>query len=201
MDSPLTPKQKRVLDSIRLYARMRGYMPAVNDLSKLTKSAVSTVHGHLVTLKRKGWLKSDGTARGLSLVEQTTDPHSVVSVPIVGTIAAGAPIEAVEIREEPVTLSKSIAKPGSFALRVNGESMIDDHILDGDLVIVKPQATVANGEIAVALLNDNTATLKRVYRERQRIRLQPANSTMKPIYVKHLRIQGKVTGVLRRHKS
>jgi repressor LexA len=199
MESPLTPKQKRVLDTLRQYWRMKGYMPSVLELSKLTKSAVGTVHDHLVTLKRKGWIHIDGTSRGIRLAELLIETHNLVTVPLVGTIAAGEPIEAIETPGEPLTLPKSVAKPGAFALRVRGDSMVEDHILNGDVVVVRPQETVANGEIAVALLDDGTATLKRVYREKHRIRLQPANATMKPLYVTHLRIQGRVSAVVRLH--
>ncbi len=200
MEQPLTPKQKRVLDAIRTYSKFRGYMPSIRDLTKLTKSAIGTVHDHLATLKRKGWIRVDGTARGIQLLEDTIDRGNLVSVPVVGAIAAGSPIEAIQIPEDPLTLPKSAARPGAFALKVRGDSMIDDHIMDGDLVIIKPQPVVNNGEIAVALLEDNTATLKRVYKEKARIRLQPANASMKPIFVKRLKIQGKVTAILRLHK-
>ncbi len=201
MEKTLTPKQKRVLDAIRTYRQFKGYMPSVRDLGKLTKSAIGTVHEHIETLKRKGWIRTDGSSRGILLVEDVIDRGQLNSVPIVGTIAAGEPIEAIQIREDPVILPKTAARPGAFALRVRGDSMIEDHIMDGDLVIIKPQQAVGNGEIAVALLEDNTATLKRVFRERNRIRLQPANSRMKPIFVKRLRIQGKVTSVLRLHRE
>ena len=199
MEKTLTPKQKRVLDAIRTYRQFKGYMPSVRDLVKLTKSAIGTVHEHIETLKRKGWIRTDGSSRGIQLVEDVIDRGQLNSVPIVGTIAAGEPIEAIQIPEDPVILPKTAARPGAFALRVRGDSMIEDHIMDGDLVVIKPQQAVGNGEIAVALLEDNTATLKRVFRERNRIRLQPANSSMKPIFVKRLRIQGKVTSVLRLH--
>jgi repressor LexA len=113
------------------------------------------------------------------------------------SLEAGEPIEAIEVPEEPIILSRKVARPGSYALRVRGESMIDDHILDGDLVVVAPQQHINNGEIVVALLEDGTATLKRIYREKSRIRLQPANTKMKPVYTRKLTIQGKVTSVLR----
>lgn len=197
MELTLTPKQKRVLDTISMYRKLKGYMPSVRDIGKLTKSAVGTVHDHLATLERKGWIRTDGSARGIEIVDTRITISDMVSVPIAGTIAAGEPIEAIEVPEDPITLPRSLARAGAFALRVRGDSMINDHILDGDLVVIKPQSVVGNGEIAVALLEDNTATLKRIYREKSRIRLQPANAAMKPIFVKRLRIQGKVTAVLR----
>lgn len=201
MEQSLTPKQKRVLDAIRTYRDFKGYMPSIRNLAKLTKSAVGTVHEHIETLRRKGWIRTDGTSRGIELAQDVIDQANLTSVPVVGTIAAGEPIEAIQIAEDPFTLPKSAARPGAFALRVRGDSMIDDHIMDGDLVIVKPQAVVSNGEIAVALLEDNTATLKRVYKERNRIRLQPANTKYRPIFVKRLKIQGRVTAVLRLHET
>lgn len=124
-------------------------------------------------------------------------PDVGTQVPVVGCIAAGHPLEAIEVEGGSVVVPQAMARPGAFALRVRGSSMVDDHILDGDLVIVAPQPRVDNGEVAVVLLEDGTATLKRVYREKGRVRLQPANATMKPIYVTRLRIQGRVTGVLR----
>lgn len=200
MEQPLTPKQKRVLDTLRFYVKAKGFMPSVRDMAKSTKSAVGTIHEHLQMLEKKGWIRTTGSARGITLIEDVIDRDNLVSVPVVGTIAAGAPIEAIEAHEDPVTLPKGAAMPGAFGLRVKGDSMIEDHILNGDLVVVRQQAVVANGDIAVVLLEDNTATLKRVYRERGRIRLQPANAKMKPIYVKNATIQGKVTAILRVHK-
>lgn len=174
-------------------------MPTVRDLAKMTKSALGTVHEHLDVLVNKGWISKDGLARGIQLIENDVDTNDMVNVPIVGTIAAGEPIEALESPEDPVALPKKAAKSGAFALRVKGDSMIEDHIMDGDLVVIKPQATASNGDVAVVLLDDNTATLKRVYKEQRRIRLQPANSKMKPIFVTRATIQGKVTSVLRLH--
>lgn len=201
MEQPLTPKQKRVLDTLRYYLKAKGFMPSVRDMAKTTKSAVGTIHEHLQMLEKKGWIRTTGSARGITLIEDMIDRGNLVSVPVVGTIAAGAPIEAIEAPEDPVTLPKDAAKPGAFGLRVKGDSMIEDHILDGDLVVVRQQAVVTNGDIAVVLLEDNTATLKRVYRERGRIRLQPANAKMRPLYVKNATIQGKVTAIFRVHKA
>ena len=124
-------------------------------------------------------------------------PAGWVRVPIAGSIAAGAPIEAVEDATESRIFPQEMVPEGAFALRVKGDSMIDDHILDGDLVIVRPQDAVTDGEIAVALLEDGSATLKRVFREKGRVRLQPANATMEPFYADRVRIQGRVVGVWR----
>ena len=124
-------------------------------------------------------------------------PAGWVRVPIAGTIAAGLPIEAIDEGVESRIFPEEMVPEGAFALRVKGESMIDDHILNGDLVIVRPQDEVNDGEIAVALLDDGSATLKRVFREKGRVRLQPANPTMDPIYAENVRIQGRVVGVWR----
>ncbi len=125
-------------------------------------------------------------------------PAGWVRVPIAGSIAAGAPIEAVEDTQESRIFPAEMVPPDAFALKVRGHSMIDDHICDGDLVIVEPQDEVRDGEIAVALLDDGSATLKRVFREPGRVRLQPANATMAPIYADAVTIQGRVVGVWRR---
>lgn len=124
-------------------------------------------------------------------------PAGWVRVPIAGSIAAGFPIEAVEDATESRVFPQEMVPDGAFALRVKGESMIDDHILDGDLVIVRPQDAVNDGEIAVALLEDGSATLKRVFREKGRVRLQPANPAMEPLYADRVQIQGRVVGVWR----
>jgi repressor LexA len=131
------------------------------------------------------------------VVESEEVPAGWVRVPIAGSIAAGLPIEAVEDGIESRVFPQEMVPDGAFALRVKGESMIDDHILSGDLVIVRPQEDVKDGEIAVALLDDGSATLKRVFREKGRVRLQPSNPTMDPIYAESVRIQGRVVGVWR----
>lgn len=131
------------------------------------------------------------------VAESAEVPAGWVRVPIAGSIAAGLPIEAVEDQSESRVFPQEMVPDGAFALRVKGESMIDDHILDGDLVIVRPQDAVNDGEIAVALLEDGSATLKRVFREKGRVRLQPANPAMDPIYADRVLIQGRVVGVWR----
>lgn len=175
-------------------------MPSVRELADRLGLAPTTTHQHLKALERKGYLRSDGSAHGLRLTDHESDEaEGMVTVPLRGTIAAGEPIEAIERNDEVLRLSGDFVPKGCYALRVRGESMIDDHILDGDLVVIRPQEQVDVGQIAVALLDDDTATLKRVYPEKGRIRLQPANVHMKPIYVRRLRIQGRVVAVLRRH--
>ena len=145
-------------------------------------------------------VRDDEAAEENAASDMTRDaevPAGWVRVAIAGSIAAGLPIEAVEDGAESRVFPEEMVPEGAFALRVKGESMIDDHILNGDLVIVRPQDQVNDGEIAVALLDDGSATLKRVFREKGRVRLQPANPTMDPIYAESVRIQGRVVGVWR----
>lgn len=127
-------------------------------------------------------------------------PSMQVVVPLLGSIAAGRPLEALEEADEYIPIPASLAKGSSFALRVSGQSMLDDGILDGDVIVVQPTESVENGQVAVVLLQDDTATLKRVYREKDRVRLQPANSTMEPLMVDSVRIRGRVTGLVRRYE-
>jgi len=170
-------------------------------------SSTSVVDYNLNVLERRGYLRRDReVSRGLELTGEMARVYDrgVVSVPVVGLIAAGQPIEAIESRGETLSLSRDLVPEGTFALRVKGKSMIEDLIDDGDLVVVRPQPTANNGDIVVALLTDSPgtegqATLKRFYREKDAIRLQPANSSMQPIYVRpdEVRVQGKVVAVIR----
>ena len=180
--------------------RERGYAPSVRELGRKLNLSPATVQEHLVALERKGHVRRSGNAFGLRLLTRPpggSAEEDVIQVPIRGRIAAGEPIEAIEEREEVVPVPRRLVSGDCFFLRVRGDSMRDDHILDGDLVLVRRQDSVSNGEIAVALLADGTATLKRVYRERGRFRLQPANDALRPIYVNVLKVQGKVISVQR----
>ena len=126
-------------------------------------------------------------------------PGGVVNVPIVGEIAAGAPIEAYEERLDTIAVTADVSPDGTaYALRVRGDSMVEDHICDGDIVIVDPVETVRDGEIGVAMLDDGSVTLKRIFREDNRVRLQPANAEMAPIYADDIRVRGRVTSIMRR---
>ncbi len=205
----LTRKQREVLDAIEEFARDNDYMPSVRELAEKLGLGVTTTHFHLSTLQSKGYLAHDGTAHGMRLKKKSARPlvgpnlpdegGGGIRIPIVGTIAAGRPIEAMESRDQFLTVPTEWVRGNgdSYVLRVRGDSMKDDAILDGDLVVIQRCDSVDDGTIAVALLDDGSATLKRIYRERGRVRLQPANTSMEPIYVKKVRIQGKVTGVVR----
>lgn len=194
---PLTKRQREILDYVRGFIGQHGYAPSYREIGEyfgLRSSA--TVAEHVETLKSKGYLEGEGGAsRSLMVAE---DPLTeVIGVPLLGVIAAGSPIEAIRTNET-IDIPHDMSGKNTFALRVRGSSMIDDAILDGDYVIIEATNQVRDGEIVVAMLDDGTVTLKRIYREPNRIRLQPANKHMEPIYVQQVTIQGRVKGVIRR---
>ncbi len=197
---PLSARQLELLEFIRGFASSKGRMPSVREIASRLGRAPSTIQQHINALCAKGILERDGSAHGLGLIELegSFKDREMNEIPVRGSIAAGGPIEAIELPEEPLFLPSSLAPEGTYALKVQGNSMIDSHILDGDLVIVKEQSRVENGAIAVALLPDGSATLKKVFRDRGRVRLQPANPTMAPTWPESVKVQGKVVGVLRR---
>lgn len=197
MSLSLSPKQKRVLDAVADLWRTRGFAPSIREVARRLRLSPSTTHGHVRALEKRGVVRNDGSTRGIHLIHDVVSPSEAIKVPLMGTIAAGEPIEAIEDRGDPLVLPRSATNTGAFALRVKGDSMIEDHILDGDYVVVSPHATVRNGDVAVVLLDEDRATLKRVFREATRVRLQPANAKLKPVYTRHLRIQGKVTAIYR----
>ena len=199
MAHPLSRKQMEVLKALGSFARARGHIPSVRELASRMRKSPTTVFQHLKALEKKGYIRGDGSAHGWKILGDPFSevPDGLVKVPVAGTIAAGAPIEAVEDTAESYLLPVEMVPEGAFALRVRGDSMVEDHILDGDLVLIRPQNRISDGDVAVALLEDGTATLKRVFREKTRVRLQPANSAMKPIYAQNVRIQGKVVGLWR----
>ncbi len=204
----LSERQRAMLQFIREFIHRRGYPPSIRDIGAAVGiSSTSVVDYNLRALERAGYLRrTRDVSRGIELLAADGEPRPtrVVEVPIVGRIAAGEPIEALAERTESLPLSADLVTEGCYALQVKGKSMIEDLIDDGDLVVVRPQETANNGDIVVALLLDSAApegvaTLKRLYREHGRIRLQPANSSMEPIYVapEALRVQGKVIAVIR----
>lgn len=202
----LTPKQKEVLDFIIEFIHDKGYPPSFREIATgLDLASPSTVHVHIQALRERGYLKANGGDMGARNLEPTTKAVSwgkSVILPLKGLITAGMPIEAVEERETfavPVDLVHDSAN--SYVLRVKGDSMIEDGIFDGDFVIVEHNPSPKNGDVVVALLDNEYATLKRFYRERDRIRLQPANSTMKPIYCFDPLIQGVVRAVIRKYRT
>ncbi|MEK7861300.1 MAG: transcriptional repressor LexA [Chloroflexota bacterium] len=193
-------RAERILEYIRETVADHGYPPTVREIAEAVGLAsTSAVHHHLTKLEKDGRLQKQATrSRALTLPDSLVG--RVVRAPIVGEIAAGSPIYAYPDRSETLGVPAELAGRGrsTFVLRVRGKSMIEDHIDDGDYVVVQEQNTARDGDIVVALLEDSTATLKRFYRERDRIRLQPANGEMQPIYARDVQIQGKVIGVIRR---
>lgn len=201
MENSLTPKQKQILDYIKDVFRDRGYPPSVREIcSAVDLKSTSTVHSHLNTLEKKGLIKRDPTKpRAIEIIgerESWLDEHAT-PVPIVGRVTAGEPILADHNIEDYFPLPNYITRNKDvFIVRVQGESMIKAGIYDKDYIIVKNQTYAENGEIVVALLGDEV-TVKRFFKEKDIIRLQPENDTMKPIYVQDVAILGKVIGLFR----
>jgi repressor LexA len=201
----LSERQEIMLRFISEYTEDHGYPPSIREIGKAAGiSSTSVVDYNLRVLERQGHLRRDReVSRGLGLAEEHGGRTRVVRVPLVGRIAAGEPIEAIDGDHELLEFPASLVSGDCYALRVKGRSMIEDCIADGDVVLVRPQETAENGQIVVALIDDETssggATLKRIYREKGRIRLQPANSEMDPIYVapEACRVRGRVVGLFR----
>ncbi len=203
----LSDRQSRIIEFLEQYTTEHGYPPSIREIGQAAGiSSTSVVDYNLRALEREGIIRRDReVSRGLGLVGRRPGMLQLVRVPIKGRIAAGEPIEALEGHDDYLEFASGTVPDGCYALQVKGKSMIDDLIDDGDLVIVRPQDTAENGDIVVALLmnqspsGEGVATLKRLYRERDEIRLQPANAAMQPIYVdpQHLRVQGKVVSVIR----
>ncbi|MCR4311885.1 MAG: transcriptional repressor LexA [Candidatus Uhrbacteria bacterium] len=203
---PLTKKQRDVLDCIESFVTKNGYTPSYREIAeRLGLSSPATVHQHIKALCEKGIINTGehGTARSIEVVE--TEPMSPLAImlPLAGLITAGEPIEAVEEREAMAIPADFVLDPAnSYILKVKGRSMIEDGIFDGDYVVVERNPSPKNGDIVVALLDNAYATLKRFYREKDHIRLQPANSTMKPIIIKgDINIQGIVRAVMRKFST
>ncbi|KKT85588.1 MAG: Modification methylase [Parcubacteria group bacterium GW2011_GWD1_44_9] len=191
----LTKKQKRVLDYIEFYTQKHGFSPSHDEMRKHLKlSSVSTVNHYMKILQDKDYISREkNTARSVEIGKK----KHLVNIPFKGYIAAGQPIEVVEEYETIAVPSSFVSTGNLFALGVKGDSMIDEGIFDGDTVIVRKQSSVEDGETAVALINNNEVTLKKIYKEKNRIRLEPANPRLKPLYVKEVIIQGKVISTFR----
>lgn len=198
-------KQRKILEFVTEYMNENGYPPSIREICQgVGLSSTSTVHAHLETLKKNGLLeKADAKSRGIrvknSNISEVVGENDVVNVPVIGKVAAGTPILATENLERtfPIPADFIGSSGNSFMLKVKGESMIEAGIFDGDYIIVKQQSVANNGEIVVALINDE-ATVKTFYKEKDHIRLQPENSTMEPIIVKEAIILGKVAGLIRK---
>lgn len=203
MYEDLSKKQLTILNFLKEEIHTKGYPPSVREICKAVGlKSTSTVHGHLSRLEKKGYIRRDATKpRAIEILKEDTisvfSKKEIVQVPIVGKVTAGQPILATENIEDTFPLSVDIVKNDSvFMLSVSGESMIEAGILDGDYVLVKQQNVANNGDIVVALIEDE-ATIKRFYKEKDHIRLQPENKNMAPILVKNVSILGKIKGVFR----
>ena len=206
---PLTKRQKEVMEFITGFVRENGYSPSYEELAAgLKLASVATVHKHVSSLEAKQYLnRAYNQSRSLQVTnrylqeQRRMEPVPITQVPLVGRIAAGMPIENVA-NDASLRFSDFTGNEGTFALEVRGDSMIEDHICSGDYVLVEKTNSVRNGEIVVALVEGMETTLKRFYDEGGRVRLQPANSEMEPIYIdkSRLEIQGKVLAVLRKYR-
>jgi repressor LexA len=203
MPVTLYRRQKQIVDFISQYIQLNGHSPTLQEIADaMNLSSLATVHEHIAALVRKGVLKKyEGSVRGLEIADpRYTNVSQELDLPIFGFIAAGKPIEPYTDTNASLGVAPSMVsgKKRAFVLEVKGDSMVDEGILDGDFVIVEEDQEVENGDIVVALLENGLATLKRFFKEATRIRLEPANSSMSPIYATNVRIQGKVVGVIRK---
>jgi repressor LexA len=212
-------RKRKILDVIAATIRARGFPPSVREIAKAVGLAsTSAVHHHLQALEKEGYLErgvsDDGTSQSrairltpmaalrLGLAAELTPqtiPGNSHTLVVIGEIAAGGPIEAYADASETLAVPDILAPAGdAYVLRVRGDSMIEAHIADGDFVVIRPQPTARDGDIVVALVDGNTVTLKRFFREKDRVRLQPANSSYAPQFYPSVTIQGKLIGVIRR---
>lgn len=215
--SDLPPKQREVLEQLIRFTQTHPYPPSIQQLCELCGvSSTSTIHHHISALKRKGFIHwNPAEKRAISIREdirqeflgdnpEEFETSSKGKLPLLGSIAAGQPLMTVEDVNsnhlEKIDLAEDLCPEGCYALRVRGYSMIEDHIMDEDIVIVNPKSRVRDGDVVVALVENQAATLKRIFKEKDRVRLQPANSAMEPIYVQDhdLAVQGKVEAIIRR---
>ena len=194
----ITKKQKQVFDFIDYYISNNGISPTIDEIRKNLKlKAISTIHEHISILKEKGYLsKSDNIARSITTKEKS---EIIIKIPILGRISAGNPIEVIEERNDYISIiNPSIKNPKDYyALNVVGDSMIDEGIFDGDIVVIKRQSSAENGQTVVAIIDDNQATLKKIYREKNRFRLEPRNQSLLPFFRKEVEIRGVVIQVIR----
>lgn len=197
-------RQKQILDFLDSYIKKNGHAPTLVQMAKhLGVRSLATVHEHLQTLEKKGLIKkSSGISRSIELIEQKiSNIVKGVELPLLGFIAAGQPIEPFTDPNAAFAVPPSMVAPrkNSYVLMVKGESMIEDGILDGDYVVIEETSQANNGDIVVAMIDNGVVTLKRFFKEKDKVRLEPANSKMRPIFTKNVVIQGKVSGLIRRY--
>lgn len=203
MPPTLYKRQRQIVDFLAQYVQKNGYSPTLQEIAQaLGVSSLATVHEHLQALVRKKIIrKSEGSVRGIELIDRTfLRLTESLDLPLMGFIAAGQPIQPFTDPNATFKVSPEMisGKRAAYVLQVKGESMIEDGILDGDYVVIEKQEDVHDGDIVVALLDNGLATLKRFYKETTRVRLEPANSAMRPIYAKKVTIQGKCVGLIRK---
>lgn len=207
MATILPKKKQALLKFLKEYIETHHYAPTLTEIAKeFNVSSLSTVHEHLDFLEKSGFIRRDSQqARGLTILdseEERVDPDaraSLIRLPLIGTIAAGQPIEAIENRDAMIAVPQEIVgKKNAYILRVKGDSMIESLVADGDYVVVEKTDYAKDGDMVVALLEDGTATLKKFYRQKNYIRLQPANPKYKPLLLNTVVIQGRVLGVIRK---
>jgi repressor LexA len=199
---PLTKRQREILDYLQDFIQQHGYAPSLEEIGRrFGLSSLATVHKHLTNLQEKGFIKRAwNRSRSVEMIP-TNSGGRAVDLPLLGYVAAGAPIEAVATSETIAVPEDLVGRRDTYVLRVRGNSMIDEQICDGDFVIVEDRKSAQNGETVVALLSGSDVTLKKLYRENGRVRLQPANPTMQPIFVEpdQVQVQGVVIGVMRKY--
>jgi len=204
MTKPITQREEAILEVIKQTIRHKGYPPSVREIGQAVGlSSSSTVHGYLRKLERKGLLRRDPTKpRAIEVLDRTVSEKmdfDFLNIPILGKVSAGTPVLAIENQEGNLQLPLEFTGAGNFfLLKVKGRSMIEAGIFEGDLVLVRQQPIAENGDIIVALLEED-ATVKRFFREQEYIRLQPENKLLSPILVKDIQILGKVVGVIRKY--
>ena len=206
MSLVLYKRQKQVLDFLNSYIDKYGHAPTMVEIAKkLGVKSLATVHEHLATLEKKGLIrKSSGIARSIELIDKRIGKIvQGLELPILGYIAAGSPIEPYTDPNATFAISQNMVSSNkkSYVLQVKGESMIEDGILDGDFVVIEEANQARDGDIVVAMIDSGVVTLKRFFKEKDRVKLMPANSAMQPIYAKNVTIQGKCVGVIRRYQN
>jgi repressor LexA len=199
---PLTKRQREILDYLQDFIQQHGYAPSLEEIGRrFGLSSLATVHKHLTNLQEKGFIKRAwNRSRSVEMIP-TGSGGRALDLPLLGYVAAGAPIEAVATTETIAVPEDLVGRRDTYVLRVRGNSMIEEQICDGDFVIVEDRKTAQNGETVVALVGGSDVTLKKLYRENGRVRLQPANPTMQPIFVDpdQIQVQGVVVGVMRKY--
>jgi len=204
MPVTLYRRQRQILDFVDQFIQKNGYSPTLGEIAQaIGVNSLATVHEHLQVMIKKGVIRRPrGSTRGIEITQKKKENTESIELPILGFIAAGRPIEPYTDPNATTSTASSMlsGKKRAFVLQVKGNSMIEEGILDGDYVVIEEQKTANNGDIVVAILENGFATLKRFFKETTRVRLEPANSQMSPIFAKNVTIQGKVVGVIRKYR-